>query len=308
MPDGHSLITAVGLKQSAVWVHDARGDRQVSLEGFASHPKFSPDGKTLFYLVLKSGSPHSELWFADLDTGRVETLLPGFSIVTDFASSAYDISPDGRRVVMVVNDDRGKHRLWLAPVDRHSPPRPLLPNMEGDGPIYSRGGEIFFRGKEGSYGFAYRVREDGSGLRKALDYPVIETLALSPDSKWLVVYARSNEERHGGTVALALDGGPPVDIFGAGGTNWSADGKLLFLRSARTVYSMAKGSTYVIPLPPGRTLPEMPAGGFRSEADIAKLPGVRVIGSPDATPGPTADVYAFTHEVAQRNLYRVPVP
>ena len=46
-PDGGSFITAVGLQQSSVWVRDANGDRQISLEGLAQTPRFTPDGKTL---------------------------------------------------------------------------------------------------------------------------------------------------------------------------------------------------------------------------------------------------------------------
>ena len=68
------------------------------------------------------------------------------------------------------------------------------------------------------------------------------------------------------------------------------------------------GRSYVVPLPSGRMLPEIPAGGFRSEAEIAKLPGVRVIDTPDVAPGPTPEVYAFSRETVQRNLYRVPAP
>src|SRR5262245_17685162 len=48
-PDGSSFITAVGLNQSSVWVHDPKRDRQVSLEGDAYQPKFTPDGKRLLY-------------------------------------------------------------------------------------------------------------------------------------------------------------------------------------------------------------------------------------------------------------------
>ena len=55
-------------------------------------------------------------------------------------------------------------------------------------------------------------------------------------------------------------------------------------------------------------LPLMPAGGFRSEQEIAGLPGVRVIENPDVAPGPAADVYAFSRETVQRNLYRIPLP
>ena len=44
-PDGKSLVTSVGVKQSPVWLHDRSGDRQISLEGYAYEPKMTADGK-----------------------------------------------------------------------------------------------------------------------------------------------------------------------------------------------------------------------------------------------------------------------
>jgi hypothetical protein len=181
--------------------------------------------------------------------------------------------------------------------------------MEGDGPVFGPTGEIFFRGREGSYGFAYRVRPDGTGLRKALDYPVIGTVAVSPDNKWLLVYGRSNEEQHGGLVALPLVGGPPVRICQySRHIAWSPDGRSLFMSMGGSGYSMANGRTFVIPLAPGRVWPEIPPGGFQSQGDVARLPGVRIIESPDAEPGLTGAVYGFSRGTVQRNLYRIPTP
>jgi hypothetical protein len=203
-------------------------------------------------------------------------------------------------VVVESVDREGKNRLWLAPLDRRSPPR-QIPNVEGDGPLFEPSGEIVFRAREGDYGFAFRVREDGTGLRKASDHPVIETGSISPDGQWLVVYARPGKEEAGATLALPLRGGRPVQIFGTGiGVKWSPDGRLLLLPLA--------GRTYVLPLPPGQTLPEIPAEGFQSEDEIARLPGVRLIANQDVAPGPTPEVYAFSRETVQRNLYRIPVP
>jgi hypothetical protein len=34
-PDGRSLVTSVGVRQRAAWLHDAAGDRQISVEGIA---------------------------------------------------------------------------------------------------------------------------------------------------------------------------------------------------------------------------------------------------------------------------------
>jgi hypothetical protein len=46
---------------------------------------------------------------------------------------------------------------------------------------------------------------------------------------------------------------------------------------------------------------------FPSEAELAKLPGVRTLPiATDIVPGSTADVYAFTRVTLQRNLYRIP--
>jgi hypothetical protein len=55
-------------------------------------------------------------------------------------------------------------------------------------------------------------------------------------------------------------------------------------------------------------VPESIVDGLPSEPEILKLPGVRVIPLRNVVPGPTADIYAFTRESVQRNLYRIPVP
>jgi hypothetical protein len=63
----------------------------------------------------------------------------------------------------------------------------------------------------------------------------------------------------------------------------------------------------VIPLEPGRLLPDLPPEGFQAEAEIAGLPGVRMIEAADVAPGQSAAVYAFSRETTQRNLYRIPI-
>jgi hypothetical protein len=54
--------------------------------------------------------------------------------------------------------------------------------------------------------------------------------------------------------------------------------------------------------------PPIPADGFASAEDLAKLPGVRIIDAFDATPGPAPESYAFSRATVQRNLYRIPLP
>jgi WD40 repeat protein len=300
-PDGHSFITAVGLTQSSIWLHDGRGDRQISLEGYAFAPKFTPDGKQLLYQVRKGAS--SELWVAELDSGRSEPLLAGFAVAVVGAGSlgSYDISPDGRQVVVAAPDSGGKLRLWLAPLDRRSPPR-QIPNIEGEQPVFGGTGEVFFRRLEGTSAFLYRVQEDGGGLRKAIELPVVGLLGESPDRNWLVLGSIATE----GLVIFRVDGGAPLLTQLAPPTEirWSGDGKHLFVQ--RKLNNL--GKAYVLPLAPGRMVPESIVHGLPSEQEILKLPGARMIASSDVAPGPTADIYAFTRESVQRNLYRVPVP
>ncbi|MGA3325148.1 MAG: protein kinase [Terriglobia bacterium] len=308
--DGRSFITAVGLWQSSVWVHDSSGERQVSLEGYSYDPKFTPDGKKLCYRILKGALPisdPSELRVVDLDSGRNESLLPGFPVVGG-PGMPYDISPDGQVVVATVLDRDGKHRLWLAPLDKHSPPREI-PNVDGQQPRFGPSGEIFFRAFEGTSAFVYRVREDGTGLRRAFEHPVAALNDVSPDLQWLAIEIPGKEGTS--VAAFPLRGGPPISIYskvpGEVHAYWSPDGRQFFI-SVPTSLMMAAGRTYALPLSPGKVFPQIPPGGFQSVAELANLPGVRVIQSFDVAPGPGSGVYAFALGSEQRNLYRVPLP
>src|SRR5260370_1551504 len=142
-PDGRSFLTAVGVRQTSVWVHDGRGNRQISLEGRAFQPKFTPDGTKLLYRIRTGTS--SQLRVTDLGSNHTEPLLPGFPIpvAEEFAAwlAAYDITPDGRQLVFCSPDRGGKHRLSLAPLARRSPPR-HIPNQEGETPMFVSAGEI----------------------------------------------------------------------------------------------------------------------------------------------------------------------
>jgi WD40 repeat protein len=297
-PDGRSLLTAVGVRQSSVWLHDSHGDRQISLEGQASEPRFTPDGKKLCYRI-RSGTS-SELWAGDLDSNHTEPLLPGLSMTLPWGAvwnSGYDISPDGRQLVFFSPGRDGKSRLWLTPLDHRSAPR-QVPNVEGEQPVFGPNGEIFFRKVEGTSAFLYSVREDGTGLRRAAESPVIEVFGAYPDHKWLLLGVLPEP------ILFPAGGGAPLltHVLPPDSVRWSGDGKHLFLCTARN------SRTYVFPLSPGQLLPAALAKNMPSEAELAKLPGVRIIPAGDVVPGPTADIYAFTRETVQRNIYRIPLP
>ena len=307
-PDGRSLVTAVGTRQSSVWVHDHRGDRQISVEGQALQPRFTPDGKKLCYRIRKGTS--SELWVAELDSNHSEPLLSGFPVGLSSGegalwSAGYDISPDGRELVFYSPDRNGKLRLWLTPLDRSSPPR-QVPGVEGEQPLFGPSGEIYFRKVEGPSAHLYSVREDGSGLRKVSEFTIVDVFSASPDHQWLLLGALGDIR---GEVLFPTAGGSAPVMTPLRPPNWpmwTGDGKQLFVSSAFE----SSGKTYVLSLSPGQFLPARltVAKNYLSEGELAKLPGVRIIPMGEVVPGPTADIYAFTRESVQRNLYRIPLP
>jgi hypothetical protein len=54
-------------------------------------------------------------------------------------------------------------------------------------------------------------------------------------------------------------------------------------------------------------LPQIPAEGFHSEEEIARLPGAHRIEADGVVLGPSADLYAYYKGTIQRNIYRIPI-
>ena len=134
---------------------------------------------------------------------------------------------------------------------------------------------------------------------------------VSPDGKWVAIPGSADKMAWpamvypvGGSSPMLLcvpcAGGSDVERVGPPGVSWSPDGKFLYLKFRESIYA--------IPLRPGQMLPPLPASGFRSEEDVAALPGARLIPQQGAFPGPDPSIYAFTKVATHRNIYRVPVP
>jgi hypothetical protein len=103
---------------------------------------------------------------------------------------------------------------------------------------------------------------------------------------------------------FSLTGADPLLFLaenGGGFVRWAPDGSHLYLLRPFS------GRTYVLPLANGSMLPHIPAGGFRTEAEIAALPGVEIIPHGDVGPGPSPDVYVYSRETVSRNIYRIPL-
>ena len=66
--------------------------------------------------------------------------------------------------------------------------------------------------------------------------------------------------------------------------------------------------TLVLPIPPGKDLPDLPAGGIHSFEEGMALPGARVLERGNLVPGPDLSTYAYTKTTVHRNLFRIPLP
>ncbi|HEV8132162.1 MAG TPA: protein kinase [Acidobacteriota bacterium] len=307
-PDGHSFVTSAGESQSTVWVHDSRGERQITSQGYAYLPSFSADGKRLYYLERSRANRRfvsGELWVTNLETGKRERLLP------DFLMEHYDVSRDGNRVVFVMIDDAGHSPVWVATLDGSSPPR-RLSSFDCVRALFDPNGGVLFVGGERGAPYLYHIKEDGTGLRKVVSTPVLFIYDVSPDGKALALWVERS------VFVYPSDGGAPTLICSgcatAGGENrgvtpsllsWSPDGKFLYFQ---TISLKISGQTYAVPLQPGQILPPLPAGGLGSMANAATLPGARLIPEQRVFVSADPSVYAFLRVATHRNIYRISVP
>ncbi|HXZ29405.1 MAG TPA: protein kinase [Terriglobales bacterium] len=299
-PDGRSFITSVGLTTNTVWVHDAKGERQISSEGSAGNPVFSPDGRLLYYLVeqpARLGTPAaSELWVTDLQSGHSEPALPGVSMNT------FTLSLDGRQIVFANTESSGQSRLWIASLDRRHPPRQFPSSVSEDEPAFGPGGEIYFRVAEGRNNFLYRIKEDGSGREKVVPGPMIEFGGVSADGQWIAGYQGQESADQAALVqAYPIAGGAPVNLCQVCSAHWDAAGRFLYL------HLFNEDKSILLPVPPGKVLPALPKGGIGSVRDVPPGKGILILDeevSASSVPG----VYAFTRQSVHRNLYRIPLP
>ena len=305
-PDGRSLITSISTKQNAIWIHDAGGDRALSTEGYADDarpPRFSTDGKRLYYL-LRHGSPESpnELWRADLSSGRSEAVIPGVSM------REYDISNGETEVVFTTQPAGQASQLWIAPLNRSAPPRMIGAAGEVQ-PHFGPDGQVLFRLADGNAFYLAKMARDGSGRAKIFPSPILDLYNVSPDRRLAILGLpyRPDGPSQDHTVAFPLEGGPTWNLCSCEAHNWSPDGRYLYLGIALPSQAKPAGQTLVIPVPPGGTFARWPARGIQSLKDGLAVPGARVINQSRIGPG-LGSTYAYVKPTGHSNLFRIPLP
>jgi eukaryotic-like serine/threonine-protein kinase len=308
--DGRSVVSSVGMSDSGVWLHDSRGERLISSEGYASLPSFSRDGRLVYYLLrLESPESPRELWVTEIASGKREPVVQGFSI------TSYDISSDGKEVLFSTQPPNRPSQLWLASRDQLFPPR-LLASAGEDAPHFGPNGEVLFRMSEGKQNYLFRMKKDGSGRTKVIPGPIINFDGTSPDGQWAVAMVPVDGQPSTAVVAVPVQGGSlkricPAECM----AKWSSDGTRFYVQEL--LQSTGGGMAVVIPVLKGKSLPNLPAQGIRSEEDSAALPGSTVVDMSrfnpsrvgrNVAPGPAIETFAYARTIVHRNLFQIPLP
>jgi eukaryotic-like serine/threonine-protein kinase len=304
-PDGKSFVTSVGESQSTLWVHDPKGEHQITFEGYSYLPSFSADMKRLYYLQRSKTNSRfvsGELWETELATGKRQRLLP------DFLMEHYDISPDGQQVIFITADGSGRAPLWIGAIDGSSSPR-RLSDQDCIRALFAPGGDVFFVGGHAGDMFLQRIKADGTGLRRVIPDRAVFLYDIAPDGKWVAAWVGSDIN------AYPSEGGPATRVCSgcaSGGAEdrgvtppmirWSRDGRLLYLFSERNL------NTYSIPLRPGDILPPLPAGGLDFSNVEKSLPEAHMFSQQRAFMSSDPSVFAYPLVSTHRNIYRIPVP
>ncbi len=293
-PDGKSLISSVGVRQSSVWMHDATGEHPLSPEGSAISPKFSADGNRVYYMLRKNTAGASELWSTERASGMSHAALPGVPLID------FDISHDGQRVAFTARNDSDL-QISIAPLDGSAPPRPVV--RGGDNVFFGPAGELIFLQLAAHANYLARVKADGTGLERILDQTITTMGFASPDGNWVTVSGIKGEV---GTVAVSLKDRTRKKICAAlCSVSWSADGAYLYVKMDP---GLAKTRpTLVFPIPRGASLPvALPAEGLRPD-NLGNLHGIQKIDQDSPGPGPDPQTYAFVKSEFVGNLFRIPL-
>ena len=301
-----SIITSMGVHQSAIWIHDSSGERSLSSEGeivkTPSPPSFGADDSVLYYL-LRHGSDGSgpELWRMTVESGKSEAVFPGIPM------AAFDVSPDGREVVYSAAAGSETGQLWLASLDRSHPPRRIGDSSQTR-PHFGPRGQILFQAREGNFNYLEQMNPDGSGRSKVVPYPIITLQGVSPGRRWVMAVVPILEGVGGGPTAIPVDGGTPRAIC----ANycipaWSSTGRFLFIPVEEPSLT-GPGRSLAIPVGPGEVLPELPPGGVSPATPSSVVRGAEWIARGELVPGKDPAHFAYVNTTVHRNLYRISLP
>lgn len=307
---GRSVLTALGKRESSIGLHEANRDRGLVNEGEIlgwrqgedSPPCFSPDGNSIYYLFRQKQGTLPELWRVETGSARSEAVFPGIRM------KDYDLSPDGKEIFYSEISPSGTNELRIASLDGSSPPVPI-PVSGAWLPHFGPGGKLLVVRREGHSNYLEAMNRDGSGLHRAIAHPIVDSLYFSPSRDWVVTIVAPPGNSQLFIGAFPLNGGPPREMCSEAPCfpAWSPDGKWLLLYVGKGSEADA-ARTLAIPLAPGKTLPDLPAGGIRPNTEPKAFPGSFFVNHVGFIEGSNPFRYAYLDSRDHRNIYRISLP
>jgi DNA-binding winged helix-turn-helix (wHTH) protein/Tol biopolymer transport system component len=300
-----SLITAAGVHESVLWLHDEHGERPISSEGdvagYPAPPLFTKDDQFLFYLAHRSSAgPGMQLWRMALATGKSDPALPGIAV------NYFDLSPDGKLIVYSPSRTDQTAEVWIAPADQSTSPRRVSSHNER-WPHFGRANEILFIATEGNNNYLESMKLDGTGRTRLTPYPVHELQSVSPGRHWAIGVVVDPAD-HVQVEAIPLAGGPPRELCRTYcAPAWASNGSFLYIPLDPGTQSSA-GNSIALPLGPNEELPALPKEGIKPGDDAGVVPGARIVHHAVIVPGKNPSYFAFVKTSVHQNLYRISIP
>ena len=202
--------------------------------GSFMNPRLSPDGKRL--VVQSSTARGNDIWLYDMETHTPSHITNSGSAVGPSWSA------DGNHVVYF-STQNARDAIWRQAVDGASAPQQLIAAPGVFAPSESSDGRtiVFQRMLNGIWSVWYSTPAVDSLPHKLLSATTdVFMPALSPDSRW-IAYAANESGRYEVYVRPFPGPGSAVQVSQNGGTEpgWALDGRRIFFRADRRMYSAA---------------------------------------------------------------------
>jgi Tol biopolymer transport system component/imidazolonepropionase-like amidohydrolase len=208
-PDGQTIAFDMLGDLYLLPIAGGKAERITDGLAFDSHPKFSPDGKSLLFLSDRSGGNNA--WIMDLEDGDSTQVTKG----NTFNMQSAEWTPDGNYIVVSKGTRNLKlhlyHRDGGAGAQLIKEPETLKTVEPAFGAderyiwFAQRTGAWQYNARFPQYQLATYDRETGKTAVQTARYGSAFTPTLSPDGEWLVYGTRWNE--HTGLMARNLISG-----------------------------------------------------------------------------------------------------